>query len=42
MDIKKQKEYIFIIITPAPTETIPQYNDVFNDYIDFEEIKQKI
>ena len=38
MDIKKQKEYNFIIITPAPTETIPQYNDVFNDYIDFEEI----
>lgn len=23
MDIKKQKEYNFIIITPAPTETIP-------------------
>ena len=42
MDIKKQKECNFIIITPAPTETIPQYNDVFNDYIDFEEIKQKI
>jgi site-specific DNA-methyltransferase (adenine-specific) len=34
----KQQEYNFIIITPAPTETIPQYKDVFNDYIDFEDI----
>jgi len=34
----KQLEYNFIIITPAPTETIPQYKDVFNDYINFEDI----
>ena len=26
----------FIIITPAPSETIPQYLDAFNQYIDFE------
>jgi len=25
----------YIIITPAPTETMSQYEDAFNDYIDF-------
>ena len=25
----------YIIITPAPTETLSQYEDAFNDYIDF-------
>ena len=34
----KKKEYNFIIITPAPTETIPQYIDVFTDYINFDNI----
>ena len=34
----KKKEYNFIIITPAPTETIPQYIDVFNNYINFNDI----
>jgi hypothetical protein len=34
----KKKEYNFIIITPAPTETIPQYIDVFNNYSNFNDI----
>ena len=34
----KKKEYNFIIITPAPTETIPQYTEVFTDYINFNDI----
>jgi hypothetical protein len=34
----KKKEYNFIIITPAPTETIPQYIDVFTDYTNFNDI----
>jgi hypothetical protein len=25
----------FLIITPAPTETIPQYKEIFNNYLDF-------
>jgi hypothetical protein len=29
------KQCKFVIITPAPTETIQQYKDVFRDYIDF-------
>jgi hypothetical protein len=29
------KQCNFVIITPAPTETIQQYKDVFRDYIDF-------
>ena len=38
IEIFNQKEYNFLIITPAPTETIPQYKDVFNDYIDFKDL----
>ena len=34
----KKKEYNFIIITPAPTETIPQYTEVFTDYTNFNDI----
>jgi hypothetical protein len=34
----KKKEYNFIIITPAPKETIPQYESVFIDYINFNDI----
>ena len=26
----------FVIITPAPNETFPEYKTIFNDYIDFE------
>ena len=38
IEIFNQKEYNFLIITPAPTETIPQYTDVFNEYIDFKDL----
>jgi hypothetical protein len=31
----QDKNCKFVIITPVPTETIEQYKDVFNDYIDF-------
>jgi hypothetical protein len=39
-DVKKNPPNTFknyIIITPAPTETLSQYEDAFNDYIDFKE-----
>ena len=39
-DVKKNPINTFknyIIITPAPTETLSQYEDAFNDYIDFKE-----
>jgi site-specific DNA-methyltransferase (adenine-specific) len=29
----------FIILTPAPTETIPQYEELFNIYLDFNDFK---
>ena len=32
----------YIIITPAPTETLSQYEDAFNDYIDFKEKNIKV
>jgi len=35
------KQNKFIIITPAPTETISQYNDVFKDYLDFDKYNIK-
>jgi site-specific DNA-methyltransferase (adenine-specific) len=34
----KTNEHNFLIITPAPTETIPQYIEVFNSYLDFDKI----
>ena len=34
----KKPENNFIIITPAPTETIPQYKEIFNKYLDFNDI----
>jgi CRISPR/Cas system-associated protein Csm6 len=33
----KYKNYNVLIITPAPTETSPQFtNDLFNKYIEFD------
>jgi len=34
----KKPSYNFLIITPAPTETIPQYKDLFKKYLDFNEL----
>lgn len=31
----------FVIITPAPSETISQYIEVFNEYVDFDNLKIK-
>jgi len=31
----KKSSYNFLIITPAPTETIPQYEELFKNYLDF-------
>jgi len=39
IEIEKKDNYNFLIITPAPTETIPQYNELFNTYLDFNDIE---
>ena len=31
----KRPSYNFLILTPAPTETIPQYKELFENYLDF-------
>ena len=36
------KKHNFIIITPAPTETIEQYKEVFEKYLDFENNNIKV
>jgi hypothetical protein len=38
---KIKKGCNFIIITPVPTETISQYEDVFNSYLDFDKYNIK-
>ena len=33
---KSAKRFNFLLITPAPNETFGEYNDIFNNYIDFD------
>ena len=34
----KKEENNFLLITPAPNETFPEYEKIFNDYIEFSDI----
>ena len=34
---KGSKKLKFLLITPAPNETFPEYRDIFYNYIDFDE-----